>query len=274
MVITKTLEPAIDVHGHYGLYSKNNPFPNEWLSASAEEVVERAREVAIEFTVVSPLEGLMPSDAFDVHASNEDAARLAAELDGLLQWVIVNPLEPQSYEQAAEMLQRDTCMGIKIHPEEHAYEITTHGEAIFSFAAEHRAVVLAHSGDPRSLPNDFLPWANEFPEMQLILAHLGNGGAAIGDPSLQVNAIAASKNNNVYTDTSGMRSFVSGIIEWAVAEIGVDRILFGTDTPLYSTAAQRARIDQATLSDAHKRAILYDNAATLLPLPNTQETLL
>lgn len=272
MVITKTLEPAIDVHGHYGLYCKDNPFPNEWLSASAEEVVERAREVAVEFTVVSPLEGLMPYDAFDVHAANEDAARLAIELDGLLQWVILNPLEPQSYEQAAEMLQSDRCMGIKIHPEEHAYEITAHGEAIFSFAAEHGAVVLAHSGDPRSLPNDFLSWANAFPEMQLILAHLGNGGAAVGDPNLQVNAIAASKHNNVYTDTSGMRSFVSGLLEWAVAEIGVDRILFGTDTPLYSTAAQRARIDQASLSDVQKRAILYDNAAALLPLPATQKT--
>lgn len=268
-----SLIPAIDVHGHYGLYAKTNPLRHQWMSASAKEVVKRARAVAIDLTVVSPLQGLMPRGTPDVHGGNEDAVRVVTELDGLLQWVIINPLESRSYEQAAEMLQNDMCMGIKIHPEEHCYEITEHGDAIFSFAAQHRAVVLTHSGESRSMPNDFLPWANEFPEMQLILAHLGNGAAANGEFTLQVDAITASKHNNVYTDTSSARSIVSGLIEWAVAEIGVEHILFGTDTPLYSAAAQRARIDHASLSDADKRAILYDNAAKLLPLPATQKTL-
>jgi predicted TIM-barrel fold metal-dependent hydrolase len=52
-----------------------------------------------------------------------------------------------------------------------------------------------------------------------------------------------------------------------VAEIGADRILFGSDTPLYFTAMQRTRIDQAELSDHEKRLILRDNALRLLRLP-------
>jgi len=274
MDVNKCLMPAIDVHGHYGRYQRlgNSAYLNQWMSASAQTVVKRAQCVSIHTTIVSPLQGLISCEQIDVLKANEDAARLAAELDGLFHWVVVHPLEPRSYEQAAEMLQTPACVGIKIHPEEHAYKITQYGQDLFSFAARHQTIVMAHSGDPRSLPNDFVPWANEFPEMRLILAHLGNGGGAGGEPQLQVEAINACKYGNVYTDTSSSRSLVPGLIEWAVTQVGVDRILFGTDTPLYSTAAQRARIDQASLSETEKRAILYDNAATLLPLPITQKT--
>jgi predicted TIM-barrel fold metal-dependent hydrolase len=58
------------------------------------------------------------------------------------------------------------------------------------------------------------------------------------------------------------------LIEWAVREVGAERILFGTDTPLYFTAMQRARIDHADLGDEDKRLILRDNAVRVLNLPD------
>ena len=70
------------------------------------------------------------------------------------------------------------------------YPIVEHGREIFEFAARCQALVLAHSGQPYSLPKDFIPLANDFPEMSLILAHLGNGPDPLSpDPSLQVRAI-------------------------------------------------------------------------------------
>jgi predicted TIM-barrel fold metal-dependent hydrolase len=57
------------------------------------------------------------------------------------------------------------------------------------------------------------------------------------------------------------------LIEWAVHEVGADRVLFGSDTPLYFVANQRARIDQADLSAADKRLILRLNAERLLGHP-------
>ena len=118
------------------------------------------------------------------------------------------------------------------------------------FAARHDAIVLAHSGDPNSRPADFVEFANAHPNVMLILAHLGNGGGASGDASLQVGAIQATRHGNVYVDTSSARTLLPGLIEWAVCEVGAERILFGTDTPLYSTAMQRARIDHAEITDA------------------------
>ena len=46
-------------------------------------------------------------------------------------------------------------------------------------------------------------------------------------------------------------------------EIGADRILFGTDSPLYFAAMQRARIDYADISVEDKKKILYGNALKL-----------
>ena len=43
-----------------------------------------------------------------------------------------------------------------------------------------------------------------------------------------------------------------------------ERLLFGTDSPLYFTASQKARVECAEMEKAARRAILYDNAARLL----------
>jgi predicted TIM-barrel fold metal-dependent hydrolase len=42
--------------------------------------------------------------------------------------------------------------------------------------------------------------------------------------------------------------------------MGPERILFGTDTPLYFSPMQRARVDNAEISDGAKRMILRENA--------------
>ena len=100
--------------------------------------------------------------------------------------------------------------------------------------------------------------------MRLILAHLGCGWD--GDLTHQIRAIQQNKHGNVFTDTSSARSITPKLIEWGVREVGAERILFGTDTPLYFSAMQRARIDHAELSDREKRMILCENAEKLLGL--------
>lgn len=260
--------PAIDVHAHFGSYQRGQqPFIDDWLSASAEEVVERAARCDVTLTIASPLEGLLPRGKADPVTANEKAHQLALNTAGLLQWVIVHPQVDETFAQAERMLASPACVGIKLHPEEHCYPIVDHGRSLFELAARMDAVVLVHSGDPNSWPADFLPWANQFPNITLLLAHLGNGGGAAGDPTLQVQAIQKSQHDNVFVDTSSARSILPGLLEWAVSEIGHDKILFGTDTPLYSTAMQRARIDRAELSLQAKRAILSDNARRILHLP-------
>lgn len=256
---------AIDVHGHYGVYDAGKPdLINDLMTGDGAVVAQRARQSNIRLTIVSPLKALLPRGRGDAVAGNLEAAKVVAETPGLLQYVVIDPRVPETYRQAEEMLQSPKCVGIKIHPEEHVYPINDFGEAIFEFAARHRAVVLSHSSERNSLAGDLVDWANRFPEMKLILAHIGCGWD--GDLTHQVRGVLKSRHGNVFADTSSARSITPGLIEWTVKQIGVDKVLFGTDTPLYLTSMQRTRIDAADLTDAQKKAILHENAERLFQL--------
>lgn len=256
---------AIDIHGHYGTYTDGKSALGDLcMSASAAEVAKRASQCNIEWTVVSPLLGLLPRFRADTSAGNAEAAELVPDTPGLLQWVIINPLQPQTYEQAEAMLKRPRCVGVKIHPEEHGYHISEHGRQIFEFCAQRGTVILTHSGEANSMPDDFVPFADECRDVSLILAHIGC--SADGEPGRQVRAVQKSRHGNIYADTSSAQSIMPRLIEWAVKEVGAEHVLFGTDTPLYHCAIQRTRIECAELGDVQKRRILRDNAMKLLNL--------
>lgn len=254
--------PAIDVHGHFG---RNCPagrhIERPFGSAEPLEVVQTIRRCNIAKIVVSPMESLFPFGDADVLQGNRSAAKVVAENHELLQWVVVNPREERSYEQAAELLKTRTAVGIKIHPVAHIYDIKEKGEAIFSFAAKHNLIVLTHSGDAQSLPEDFVPFVNNFPNVKLILAHLGN--SPNDDRMLHVKAVEMSQHGNIYVDTSSAMNILPNVLENAIKRIGADKILFGSDTPLYFTPMQRARIEFSNISEIDKRKILRENAIKL-----------
>ncbi|MSR60762.1 MAG: hypothetical protein EXS05_24500 [Planctomycetaceae bacterium] len=254
---------AIDVHGHYGVYTQvdKTDLYNRMMCGDTAEVVRRAAAVNVGLTIVSPLLALLPRFQANAAVGNEEAARIVAQTPGLKQYVVIDPQRPETYAQADEMLKQPQCVGIKLHPEEHGYPIRDHAAPLFEFASARKAIVLTHISEQNSLCEDFVPRANRFPEVKLILAHIGCGWD--NDVTHQVRAIQKSQHGNVFADTSSARSIMPNLIEWAVKEVGAERVLFGTDTPLYSTAMQRARIDHADLSDADKRLILRDNAVKL-----------
>lgn len=255
---------AIDVHGHYGTYIRRNDECDAWHSGEAAEVVRRARDANIGLTIVSPLAALLPRFNGDAVAGNIEAAREVSRFPELRQHVVIDPRRVETFKQAEEMLAQPQCVGIKIHPEEHGYPIREHAHAIFEFAARHRAVLLTHTSEQNSLAADIIPWADEFPEVRLILAHIGCSWD--GDPTHQVRAIQQSRHGNAFADTSSAKSMTPGLIEWAVREIGAERVLFGTDTPLYHAAMQRSRIDYADLDEDAKRKILRENAVRVFGL--------
>ena len=253
---------AIDVHGHYGDYYRDgSDLVNRFMSGDAETVLARAKMTNTCLTLVSPLKALLPRYKANPVAGNDQAVDVVAKNPGLRQWVVIDPLHSETYEQADRILRLPTCVGIKIHPEEHGYPIKEHGRQIFEFAAERESIILTHSGENNSLPEDMVPFANDFPQARLILAHIGC--SEDDDPGHQVRAVQASRHGNIYADTSSASSIVSGLIEWAVREIGAEKILFGTDTPLYFSPMQRERINHADISEKDKQLILRDNAIAL-----------
>ena len=58
-----------------------------------------------------------------------------------------------------------------------------------------------------------------------------------------------------------------------MSEVGSDRMVFGTDTPLYFSPMQRARVDYADISDADRANILRNTAADILNLEPASSSL-
>ena len=254
--------PAIDVHCHYGFYRTKEPsIWEEFQSADEQTVMRRLADSNIKCAVVSPLLGLSPRGDNDAVAGNIECREVCARNAPLFQWAVVDPRKPETFAQAEEMLKDRKCLGIKIHPEEHLYPIKEQGKKIFEWAARQGVIVQSHSGEERSNPLDYVEFANNYPNVKMILSHIGCGWDR--DPTRQVRAIQAAKHGNIYSDTSSASSITPGLIEWAVREAGSEHIMFGTDTPCYFTAMQRARIDEAEMEEEHKLDILYRTALTV-----------
>ncbi|MBQ3134690.1 MAG: amidohydrolase [Oscillospiraceae bacterium] len=181
---------------------------------------------------------------------NEYLFDLTAREDRLYQWVVMDPRIPETFAQAERMLPGGKCVGIKLHPLYHKYDLPRYADKLFSFAAARRAVVLIH---PEQQPDYIVPIADRYPDVTFIVAHLGD--------EHYVDAVANARHGNVWTDTSGIASSKNALLEYAVGRIGSQRILFGTDT--YAAGFQRGRVEYALIEEVDKRNILRDNALRL-----------
>lgn len=170
----------------------------------------------------------------------------------LYQWVVIDPRNDETFEQASKMLNRGKCVGIKLHPVEHKYNLCEYLDKVSKFATEYNAIIQIHPDGPTP---EYLKIVDKYPEVTYIMAHMGSQAA--NDPIV----VSKAKHGNVYLDTSSAASADNMAIEYTVDRIGSDRILFGTDT--YSAGFQRGRIEYGLMSDKDKENILRGNAEKL-----------
>jgi predicted TIM-barrel fold metal-dependent hydrolase len=113
--------------------------------------------------------------------------------------------------------------------------------------------------------SDFL---DSYPDVTLHVANLGGTLPMVIERMDNVTltrtpnqVLPSSKANRVHVDSS---SLGPKSIELATAIFGADRILFGTDCPIFITERSLNAVTEANISDFDKKLILTDNAETLL----------
>ncbi len=133
--------------------------------------------------------------------------------------------------------------------------------AVFETAAERGFVLLVHATDTtvnndplQSDSSDLRKVALDHPEASIIMAHL----TAVGFRGVwEVFDLP-----NISIDTSGMQPDAE-IVAYAVANIGADRVIYGSDMYARDLSAQIGQVLGSPIDDEAKRKIFYDNAAEL-----------
>jgi predicted TIM-barrel fold metal-dependent hydrolase len=157
--------------------------------------------------------------------------------------------------------------GIKIHPIVQSFDPTDPRlDPMYETCVELGLTVLSHSGQarrssPAADPFAFAPVMEHFPDLHLVLAHLGGASwrqvapfaAAYPAVSFDLCEIIA------WTGAPGAPS--ADELGYLIRGIGSDRVLFGTDFPWYEldrTVDQLMNLPH--LSNEERRGILGENA--------------
>ncbi len=205
-----------------------------------------------------------------VHDPSPERLRLENDqvLEALRSWshrafgfVYLNPKHREASLAELDRCVRDGPMvGVKLWVAEHCNSPDL--DPIIERAAELKAPVLQHTylkiaGNlpGESTPMDLAELAARHPQATLICGHTG------ADWERGLRAIRPCP--NVYADLCGSDP-TAGMVEMAVAELGAERVLYGSDAGGRSFASQLAKVLGANIPDAAKKLILAGNLKRLL----------
>ena len=156
----------------------------------------------------------------------------------------------------------DDIAALKLHPSflkipPDAPEITPY----WQWAEQHERPVVVHCGRWQEMSSYrfCVKIAQQYPTVSVIAAHMGGDS-----PDLVQATIEAAKGlSNLYLGTESIRQ--PWLIQRAVDELGAQQVIFGSDYNLNSPRSFKCIIDDLTLDDAQRRAILSENINRLLP---------
>ncbi len=164
--------------------------------------------------------------------------------------------------QVAEAVVQEGFRGVKLHPEIQGFNIDAPEVLDMLAPFEGRLPVLVHAGDYRqdnSSPERLRNVLRAFPRLTLVCAHLGGW-------TVWRQAARKLAGENVYVDSSSALFALSPKEAVAIMRAyGTDRVLYGTDYPMWSPVGERRRFDALPLTEAERRAILWDNHLRLFP---------
>lgn len=238
-----------------------------------EDVMEYVERMGVErvFSLdVAGLAGMTPEEARE--NARENLALIEEQKDRVSGLVRIDPTRVDaSLEHIENMIANGPCVGIKTGTR-HGEPITVahpNYDPIISRLAELEAVIYIHSGfmvggEPRTYyggtrtgeahPGHVAELAARFPKVPLICGHQG------ADWELGVRAIRP--HENVYMEFSGMDP-ESGAIDFAVQELGADRIVWGGHLPSRSYSNELSKIFDGDLTDEERRKIFGTNLRRL-----------
>ncbi len=155
--------------------------------------------------------------------------------------------------------------GVKLHPDIQAFKLDDFRcLKIYEICEEKGLPMLLHTGDNRydySNPNRLLPVLKIYKGLTVIGAHFG-GYSIWDEASKQLSGI-----DNFYVDCSSSFGFIEKpLAKELIKRYGADKILFGTDYPMWSAENELEYFFSLGLDEKEITSILSINAKKLFNL--------
>ena len=154
--------------------------------------------------------------------------------------------------------------GVKIHPDFQKFKLDDHRYLKAYEMCEGKIPVLIHTGDKRydfSNPNRMKAVLDTFHDVTFIGAHFG--GWSIWEQAAE----ALAGHENFYVDcSSSFYANTPAVSEKLIRAYGAQRVLFGTDYPMWSAASELEYFFSLDLKDEERELILHKNTEKIFKI--------
>lgn len=219
------------------------------------DLIKRGEKAGIDHFVVQSV----ATTPHQVKSINEFIAASVRESQGKMTGLGTLHPNSEDIEGDIEHLVELGLKGVKLHPDIQAFECDKKEcMKIYELCEEKGLVLLMHTGDYRydfSNPNRVLSILKDFKKLTLIGAHLA--GWSVWDDAYE----KLSEFRNLYVDCSSCFGFIEKEKVYALMKkYGADRILFGTDYPMWAPEKELETFMSLNFSDEEREKILGLNA--------------
>lgn len=238
----------IDAHSHIGHFGG-------WagLDFTKEQLFDQMKEYDIEKTFLTSSSSLDNDIVLDAFQSRPEL---------VVPFVRVNPKLEDVESKLYKYIDREGFKAIKLQPLADAYVADDPVVyPVMDFARQYDVPVFIHCGHPPySLPWSIALLAEQYPDVNVTMIHMGHGHGVYIDASIKM----AKRYDNLYLEMSGMP--MGSKIKEAYETVGNDRIMFGIDSPFHHPSVEIQKVLTCGLDQRAQEDVFYNNAKKLLKL--------
>ena len=176
-------------------------------------------------------------------------------------------LHPDSDDQERDIKELISLglKGVKLHPDIQKFKIDDYRcLKIYELCEKNNLPILMHTGDSRydySNPNRLIPILEIYDKLTIIGAHFG-GWSIWKDAAKRLNGF-----KGLFVDSSSaLYALKRGEAEEIIKLYGAERVLFGTDFPMWAPKEELDRFMALDLKEADREKILWENSARLFDI--------
>ena len=228
---------------------------------TVEHLVKAYGEFGIDHAIVQSV----ATTPHQVKSINEFIAKEVELSDGFLTGL--GTLHPDSSDIAGDIehLRELGLKGVKLHPDIQGFKVDkSELLKIYELCEKQALPILMHTGDYRydnSNPNRVLPILKAYPCLTMIGAHFG--GWSVWEEACEKFAGLP----NFYVDCSSSFEFAENVdFKELTLRYGTDKVLFGSDYPMWSARDVLERFLKMGLSEDDNRKILSENVKKLFSI--------